>query len=93
MDELGSPLPPDRIPKKPKWRLVPQNAIDIALQEVFKAMEVDVEDNDDGQFNRGADRGVREDGVANEVVTGADERAYGEQHRLDEALAIAQYML
>ena len=50
-------------------------------------MKVDVKGNDDGQFNRGAD------GVVDEVVTGADERTDGGQHRSDEALAIAQCML
>ena len=52
MDVPGSPFPPDRIPKKPKRKLALQNAIDIALQEVFEAMEMDVEGNDDKQFSR-----------------------------------------
>ena len=37
---------------------------------------MDVKDNDDGQFNRGADRGVGAHRVADEVVTGGDERAH-----------------
>ena len=37
---------------------------------------MELEGNDDGQFNRGTDRGARADGVADEVVTGADERAH-----------------
>ena len=57
VDEPRSPLPLDKIPKKPRWRLALQNAINIALQEVFKAMEVDEEGNDDGQLNRGAEEG------------------------------------
>ena len=93
VDELGSLLPPDRIPKRPKWRPAPQNAIDITLHEVFEAMKVDVEGNDDGQFNRGADEGTRADGVADKVVIRADERAQGRQHGSDKALAIAQRML
>ena len=50
---------------------------------------MDVEGNDDGQFNRGADggagadEGAEVDGVEDKVVTGADERAHRGQHRLD----------
>ena len=76
MDELGHPLPTHRIPKRPKWRRAPQNTIDIVLHEVFKAMEMDVEGNDDRQINAGANRGAGADGVPHEVVTGMDERAY-----------------
>ena len=54
MDKPGRPLPSGRLPKRPKWRCA-QNVIDIALREVFEAMEMDVEGNDDGQINRGAD--------------------------------------
>ena len=77
MDELGSPFPLDKISKKLRWRLAPQNAIDIALQEVFEAMEVDVEGNDDVQFNRGANRGAKANGVADEVVTGSPGQTRG----------------
>ena len=110
MDEPGHPLPPDRTPKRPRWRRAPQNPIDIVLREVFEAMEMDVEGNDDGQKNVDvhggvgldevphevlieADGGVGADGVPQEVVTGADERAHGWLHGLDEALAIAQRTL
>ena len=31
VDELRSRLPPDKIPKMPKWRPAPQTVIDIAL--------------------------------------------------------------
>ena len=89
VDELGRPLPPQKIPKRPKWRRAPQNAIDIALHEVFEAMEMDAEGNDDGQINIGAYRGVGVDVVLHEVVTGADERAHGGLHGLDKAVAIA----
>ena len=71
-DKLESPLLLDKIPKKPKWRPALQNAIDITVHEVFKAME----GNDDGRFNRGMDGGARADGVVDEIVTGADERAH-----------------
>ena len=75
MDELGRPLPSDRIPKKRRWRLAPQNAIDIALHEVFEAMEMDVEGNNDGQINGGTDGGAGADELPHEVVTKADARA------------------
>ena len=93
MDELGHRLPPNKIPKRPRWRRAPQNAIDIALHEVFKAMEMDAKGNDDGQINDGADGGARADGVPHEVVTGADDRAHGGLHGSDKALTIAQCML
>ena len=70
MDELGRPLPLDRTPKRPRWRRAPQNPIDIVLREVFKAMEMDVEGNDDGQINAGVHVGVGADEVPHEVVTG-----------------------
>ena len=38
VDEPWSLLPPNGIPKKPKWRPAPQNVVDIALQEVFEWM-------------------------------------------------------
>ena len=63
------------------------------MQEVFEAIEMDVEGNDDRQFNRGADKGTGANGVADEVVTRVDERAHRGQYRSDEALAIAQRML
>ena len=72
VDELGHPLPPDRTPKRLRWRHAPQNPIDIVLQEVFEAMEMDVESNDDGQINVGVDGGVGEDKVPHEVVIEAD---------------------
>ena len=93
VNEPGHPLPLNRLPKRPKWRRAPQNGIDIALHEVFKAMEMNIEGNDDGQINAGADRGAGADIVPYEVVTKADERAHGRQHGSDEALAIAQCML
>ena len=80
MDEPRHPLPLDRLPKRPKWRHAPQNAIDIALHEVFEAMEMDAEGNDDGQINAKADGGARAAGVLHEVVTGADERTHRGQH-------------
>ena len=83
MDEPKRPLPPDKIPKRPKWRRAPQNTIDIALHEVFKAMEMDAEGNDDGQIN------AKADGVLHEIMIEVDERAHWRQHGLDEALAIA----
>ena len=67
MDEPGCPLPPDKIPKRPKWRRAPQNAIDIALHEVFEAMEMDAKGNDDGQINVEADGGVGTDRVPYEL--------------------------
>ena len=76
VNELGRPLPLDRIPKRPKWRRAPQNAIDIALHEVFKAIEMDTEGNDNGQINAKTDGGAGADGMPYEVVTGADERAH-----------------
>ena len=104
MDEPRRPVPPDRTPKRPRWRHAPQNPIDIMLREVFEAMEMDVEGNDDGQNNVGVHGGVgadevphevpiEVDGVPQEVVTGADERAHGWLHGSDEALAIAQRTL
>ena len=93
MDEPGRPLPPDRIPKRPRWRRAPQNPIDIVLRKVFEAMEMDVEGNDDGQINRIADGEAKADGVPHEVEIGVDERAHRVQHESDEALAIAQRML
>ena len=72
VDEPGRPLPPDRIPKRPKWRRAPQNPIDIVLQEVFEAMEMDVEGNDDGQNNIGAHGGVGLNEVLHEVPIEAD---------------------
>ena len=72
VDEPGRPLPPDRIPKRPRWRRAPQNPIDIVLREVFEAMEMDVEGNDDGQNNVGAHGGVGLDEVPHEVPIEAD---------------------
>ena len=72
VDELGRPLPPDRIPKRPRWRHAPQNPIDIVLREVFEAMEMDVEGNDDGQNNVGAHGGVGLDEVPHEVPIEVD---------------------
>ena len=72
MDEPGHPLPPDRTPKRPSWRRAPQNPIDIVLREVFEAMEMDVEGNDDGQNNVGAYGGVGPDEVPHEVPIEAD---------------------
>ena len=72
MDELGRPLPSDKTPKRPRWRRAPQNPIDIVLQEVFEAIEMDVEGNDDGQINAGVYGGVGADEVLHEVVTEAD---------------------
>ena len=40
-----------------------------------------------------ADGGIGADGVLQEVVTGADERAHGWLHGSDQALAIAQRTL
>ena len=71
MDEPGRPRPPDRIPKRPRWRRAPQNAIDIVLREVFEALEMDVEGNDDGQINAGANGGTGADEMPHEVVTEA----------------------
>ena len=48
VDKPGRQLPPDRTPKRPRWRLAPQNPIDIVLWKVFEAMKMDVEGNDDG---------------------------------------------
>ena len=93
VDEPRRPLPPNRIPKRPRWRRAPQNAIGIVLREVFEAMEMDVEGNDDGQINVGVDGGAGVDGMPHEVVTGADKRAHGGLHGSDEALAIAQRTL
>ena len=93
VDEPGNSLPLEKISKKPKWRPAPQNVIDIALQEIFVAMEVNVEGNDNGQFNKGTEGGAGADGIADEVVTEVDERAHGRQHGSDKALAIAQCML
>ena len=72
VDEPGRPLPPDRTPKRPRWRRAPQNPIDIVLREVFKAMEMDVKGNDDGQINVGVHKGVGADEVPHEVPIGAD---------------------
>ena len=72
MDEPGRPLPPDRTPKRPRWRRAPQNPIDIVLREVFEAMEMDVEGNDDGQNNVGTHGGVGPDEVPHEVPIEAD---------------------
>ena len=72
MDEAGRPLPLDRIPKGPRWRRAPQNAIDIALHKVFEAMEIDAERNDDGQINVSSNRGVGADKVPHEVLIKAD---------------------
>ena len=72
MDEPGRPLPPDRTPKRPRWRRAPQNPIDIVLWEVFEAMEMDVEGNDDGQNNVGVHGGVGPDEVPHEVPIEAD---------------------
>ena len=77
VDELGRPLPLDRTPKGPRWRRAPQNPIDIVLREVFEAMEMDVEGNDDGQINAGTDRGVGADEVPHEVVTKVEPRMEG----------------
>ena len=82
VDDLGLLLPLDRISKRSRWRRAPQNAIDITLHEVFEAMEMDAESNDDGQINVSADGGARADEVPHEVVTGSDK-----------VLAIAQCML
>ena len=72
VDEPGRPLPPDRTPKKPRWRRAPQNPIDIVLREVFEAMEMDVEGNDDGQNNVGVHRRVGADEVPHEVPIEVD---------------------
>ena len=72
MDEPWRPLPPDRIPKRPRWRRAPHNPIDIVLRKVFEAMEMDVEGNDDGQNNVGAHGGVGLDEVPHEVPIEAD---------------------
>ena len=72
VDESGCPLPPDRTPKRPRWRHAPQNTIDIVLREVFEAMEMDVEGNDDGQINVGVHGGVGADKVLHEVPIEAD---------------------
>ena len=72
VDELGRPLLPDRTPKRPRWTRALHNPIDIVLREVFKAMEMDVEGNDDGQINADADEGVGADEVPHKVVTEAD---------------------
>ena len=72
MDEPRRPLPPDRTPKRPRWRRASQNPIDIVLQEVFEAMEMDVEGNDDGQNNVGAHGGVGLEEVPHEVPIEAD---------------------
>ena len=72
MDESGRPLLPDRTPKRPRWRRAPQNPIDIVLREVFEAMEMDVEGNDDGQNNVGAHEGVGPDEVLYEVLIEVD---------------------
>ena len=84
VDEPGCPLPPDRIPKRPRWRRAPHNAIDIALHEVFEAMEMDAKGNDDGQINVGANEGARADQVPHEVVTEVDggTRADGVPHEV-----------
>ena len=60
VDEPRHPLPPDRTPKRPRWRRAPQNPIDIVLREVFEALEMDVEGNDDGQINANVDGGVEQ---------------------------------
>ena len=72
LDEPGRPLPPNRTPKRPRWRRASQNPIDIVLREVFKAMEMDVEGNDDGQINVSVHGGIGADRVPHEVVTEAD---------------------
>ena len=72
VDEPGHPLPPYRTPKRPRWRRAPQNPIDIVLREVFEAMEMDVEGNDDGQNNVGVHGGVGADEVPHEVLIEAD---------------------
>ena len=72
VDEPGGSLPPDRTPKRPRWRRAPQNPIDIVLREVFEAMEMDVEGNDDGQNNVGTHGGVGPDEVPHEVPIEAD---------------------
>ena len=72
VDEPGRPLPPDNTPKRPRWRRAPQNPIDIVLREVFEAMEMDIEGNDDGQINVGVYEGVGADEVPHEVQTEAD---------------------
>ena len=72
VDEPGHPLPPDRTPKRPRWRRAPQNPIDIMLRKVFEAMEMDVKGNDDGQNNVGTHGGVGLDEVPHEVPIEAD---------------------
>ena len=72
MDKPGRPLPTDRIPKRPRWRRAPQNPIDIVLREVFEAMKMNVEGNDDGQNNVGTHGGVGLDEVPHEVPIEAD---------------------
>ena len=42
------------------------------LHEVFEAMEMDVEGNNDGQINVGANEGVGADEVPHEVMIEAD---------------------
>ena len=76
VDEPGHPFPSDKTPKRPRWRRAPQNPIDIVLREVFKAMEMDVEGNDDGQINAGMHGGIGADEVPHEVLTKAD-RGFG----------------
>ena len=72
MDEPWRPLPPDRTPKRPRWKRAPQNSIDFVFREVFEAMEMDIEGNDDGQINAGMDGGVGVDEVLHKVLTKAD---------------------
>ena len=72
VDEPRRPLPSDRTPKRPRWRRALQNPIDIALREVFEAMEMDVEGSDDGQINAGVHGGVGVDKVPYEVLIEAD---------------------
>ena len=72
MDEPRRPLLLDRTPKRPRWRGATQNPIDIVLREVFKAMEMDVEGNDDGQINVNVHGGVGADEVPHEVPIEAD---------------------
>ena len=72
VDEPGHPLPSDRTPKRPRWRRAPQNPIDIVLWEVFEAMEMDVEGNDDGENNVGVHGEVGADEVPHEVPIEAD---------------------
>ena len=72
VDEPRRPLPLNTTPKRPRWRRAPQNPIDIVLREVFEAMEMDVEGNDDGQNNVSAYGGVGQNEVPHEVPIEVD---------------------